>query len=1566
MAQKPANVSVNTTPTPTQHLATVGKLIEVLRDETQTQGSRAAEIAFTNPDTSARYQVLAAKGLNNLRSELIAVCEFLPIGSGDTSEDSAQLQFTLGDNNSMTVNNIARVIELHRQIRSYILETANQILTRVYPDLSDPKFLKDVEAFVKNNFENLLGSTIDETVTNIFERIQQTGPRSIRGVVTTNQSNPFLLALIEYYIYDNALDHIFVFLGTTATVDRTLSGYWGIDRYRQVKMFNPPSSILNSDMLQLYSNLGDDYSSISRIIDTDERIFGKSLYGFNLPTNASNTDSFCNAIGSLASAMSFRDSTSVLRTLQNMPEENSRVDPGKVRIGSVGDLAKSISLLKNINFAGMFAQLPAGVAQDETSTSPNITYTSSRSLSGPTYTNIFNSIKSNGGTTSVNESSAANELLATVLIDMYTYDVCNMNSRRPSTGAGAGYNEYPPVNIANEMPTVGNFDMSALDVFAGYTGEAATQTYLGDDDEAYQGAQAEAIDFEDQQLVPRGGLYFDFIRKVLGSPETAISSPRGQIITGRETFKRAEIPGVDIKFNSAPDANNLKGFGAFGAAVGGLREQIIPENFTSGPNTGGTTGGFIAPLESSSKELKTSNTTGNSVNFPPATKYYIMDTVSRLGEFSSGDINFDELKDFGEEYKETSNNLLNCVSTLFPHEEVVNSRAIGDNPTVLAPMGDNSPVSAGVKLLKRLVADLNNIIDSPTRESRSNYIPLLSVFTRRVTEDSIAHMCCQVFFDQVLFNCPIRVSRHYTELDGAFNLNEYIGSAQNFARISLYHSERMFRNYLKYNVGLSFNVGTPEKFYWSESDLPIYLASDSQLLKNNQVTGKINSRKVISHRQNALNPESPGFEKQSYTANRVDNAFEASFGNKGGMDGLQQDSGFSKEFGANSSERTTGFSKLFDNYFRMLYKGNSSANGATLGHTPDEEANAGPYIGESSISKRVFDTSQVVLKADRHGCLGGIIDYSAQHRIIAGFRWLHQLITSVVMFEVKTKDNKLEIYYDIDQLRGIVDGLLEASGESLQYSGKSSVPSYDDARTKSKNKASSFLESIRTHIQTITDRAAGFCAHADALVSSADNTINILEGRTFEGEVVKENELAVSVLKDLGIFGSSITLNSRETVTQFAAMKKRVYDLEPGKLFPASVKYNLAKNKLMTKVLSQPGYGFLANEKFGRKSILNIGLPNSMVSSLQKIAYDRTGDVNFLDSPYVCISIFKKDHINPELEFLPKNFIFDTSANILDYEKPDKLAYHLRNITANISFENILRSMQIFRYELSDQGEALTNQKIGFPVGMFNRQVMINHVHDYCLKEYMKLVLGIDTSEESFLLTELLDFTKIESTTFTSGASGNDLVENFKQMLARIERLYPKVQSDEQLRGEVFRLTRMLKQSAPYSFVNRFKKVISPKSFDKVYSIFINENDFVIDLDFDNTIEPGDLEDVYSDVFEQEININVTSKLERPVNLNFNPSQVLNTMGNENFAAAIADISNYAWSGEENVPGVFQYKAQVSLLPLNFQIDGDIATLKKPSRQPQVQVSIAGAVRPNENVLSSLSEVGLGSDLFKI
>jgi len=1483
-------VAINTAPTVAQHLAKVGKMLEAMRvtEANTTEYSAAAEEAFTTKSTSARYIRLAAKGLNNLRSEIIASCEFLPISNGEENADTAKMQFTLGDNNSITVNNIARIIELHRQIRSYILEAANQVLRRAHPQLTDKSFLREVRIFVKRNFDTNVASTIGATIANMINAIRESQTGTIAEVLEANSGNAFCLATIEYFIYEQVLESIFEFLANAAAVDTVLGQRWSLTNLGLIRQFSAESALATNDnnankLIELYSNLSPEYSQNSKI-GFSKPSDSVALLGFRQQAGDSDTDIFCNTLGALGGSLAFVDSSTVLETLNQLPDDVASIVPGEVRLGVLGDLSTAIGRLKNISFAGMFAYLPDGVANAELSpSSMNLEYNSSHALFPDRYTEIFDIIRNSAGQ-KFDSLTGATELLATVCYDMYTFDIANMANRDT-----LNVNNTQPVVAARLVPKIGSFNTTGIDFWQNYTG-GTTETASSSDDNPNE--RVEQI--EGTVLLSFAGLmYHDFVEKVLGIPKNKIEHVRNQ--SGVRKFSRPGLP----FFNGS--SSDLRGFGHFGKAIAGIRKQ---------QQSIGIASAFYAPLEGGTSETSSDNSSTN-IKFIPAAEYFVKNPV--LANTADEAIDFSELAGYTDNYKTVSNQLVESVLTLYPHQEVTEAHPASGESKKLAPTGKASPVFVAEEIIRALVRDLLNIRNSPQAEDYGNYIPMLSVLLRSSTVESQRQLCLQAFFD---------ILQGRSGLTGTTDKD----TRKTISTINLYHLDKQVKTFFEGTCGFSFNSrGTSDyDFFNSGHEFKAYLAPDRNLFESSDVKNKIKTRKHLNQMMPKLDANSTGYRKIIMRARSIDNFYDDSFSpdSKRTRDLRHQDVLDSYD------DLNFGIGKLLKSYLNTIAYGSANDRGNS-----DYDGQNGSLFTDSKYNGAGVDlffrtglgkVSAVNAAAnDKVGNVGGVIEYNIQHRIIVGFRWVYGLLKRTIGIDAKTDgDGNFTLYHDVLQIEGLIDGLLDAIGDNTKNSQESNKSEYSKARQEGFRHASSLIAKIKTHQQFITDRAAVFTAHADSLGGLAQRAAGILAGETFEGETEPIMSLAVNVLKDAGVYRDAIVLNSKEAAAQFSAVKERVYTLESDSLFPKSLKYSLAKNKLMSLVLSQPGYGFLTSEKYGNKSILNVGITNSMIESLQKISYDMTGDVNFLNSPYVAVTIHKKDHFNPDMNLLPKVFVFDTSANILDYDFHGRVASHLQNLNENSNFESILNSINVFRFNLDNNGKLIKQASTGYPEGIFNRDVMINHVHDYCLKEYMKLTSGLDFNEESFLLlSEGLDQNKINSTVLTRDA----LKVEYEKILARIENLYPDVQTDPQLKSELFRMTKLIKQSAPFSFANKFKKIIAPKSFDRVYSVMINEKDFLIDL------EPGNLNASSADVsniFSQQPSFSVTAKLSRPINLADNNQSGLT---NASQGSQSDNIVKYIKSIDENFPGVYQYKAEVSLLPLGFYIGSEKAVEKLSS-----------------------------------
>ena len=447
--------------------------------------------------------------------------------------------------------------------------------------------------------------------------------------------------------------------------------------------------------------------------------------------------------------------------------------------------------------------------------------------------------------------------------------------------------------------------------------------------------------------------------------------------------------------------------------------------------------------------------------------------------------------------------------------------------------------------------------------------------------------------------------------------------------------------------------------------------------------------------------------------------------------------------------------------------------------------------------------------------------------------------------------------------------------------------------------------------QRIRDCASIFSLHAEGYAEAQRKAVEIVDG------VGNKSKLAIKTLKDLNLFTDALTLNNDEAPSLMTQSFQKNYLTAPGSIFPRDIYFNGKKNKFMFKYLSEKGYGFLEQEKRGNKSLLHVGIPNSMISALQINAFEETDDVNYLNSPYVCISVFKKSHLYPTYDFYPKNYIFDTSANILDYNpKNNELARHLKDFTGNANFDNLLRSIEISRFSVDEDGKQQTAVSHGFGTGrssgIYDKDVLINHVTDYVLKEYCKLTTGLDFDEDTFLLTDQpLNFDVITPTELLGDRLNNEYV----RILDTLQNIYPEAETDSQLKSEVFRLTKILKQAAPFSFSNRFKKSVTPKSFDRIFSILVNEKDFIL-----NSAE---------NIFSEPVQFHINSKIQRPDKLKSSFQHFLHLRANSSIPLQNSEIVKYAASISENYPEVYNYSVALSLLPLNFE---EGAVLKPPNK----------------------------------
>jgi len=1385
--------------------------------------------AFADEDTTARYLRLQSKGLNILRTEIIAIAEFIPLAVGDdNNSNSSKIRYELGNNKQITMTNVARLIELHRQIREYVITAAEAVLSKMYPGLYTQTFISELKSVIKNNFERSVSDTIEETIKKLMIAVKETGSNEFATIVSDNTQNAFLVATIEYFVYENLIDTIISYLGRVAQIDEAAARSWSIEKFHNLKPYSPGDSFSSSILNDIYVNAPttlDDGTNIT-----------KTLLAMYRDGSNSDTDMFANAISQLVSLINLKDSSSVLSTLSTADDGVLEVDPGEIRYGVSGDLADAIDSLSDITMQGMAVGLPSGTSKDKIaigSRNPS----GSEKLSMSKLNSIFSSIETADGESPGDITEGINELLAAMSFDFITFVCCRQN-------------------------------------VAGKLSDLKGSSPLGRNNRS---------------------VLKNYLSAALGADVNDIQKPENSAIE----VSRDGIP----RKTSDPS-----GFGNFGLPLVGIRE------FRSDGNDRDV---FYAPLEATKKEVDE-----NGQGYIPATQYFIENVIERSGTADDGkiDIDFEELNDFLKEYSRESKKLQSDILTLIPDSRLKGAESAKPLKK-LSFLGENSALTHLEFLNRRLANDIKKIRELGTSHTRS-LVPPLAIFINDANDSRKIKNFLSVFWAAIQ---KYAISKKDIDPDdtvrSGFTILEkdVIGrrrtetAIETMASMVEYYNESAVHSFLKDTCNLTFRSGAvgKRKFHKSGEKFTAVMAEDGNLCHGNGsgVKDKLPTDKALN--SEAVDLPRGNTSTISVGPKKIDDLFERTFGDNDKHRNIRD-----YRRGSNQEKNRYGFYRLFPSSLQAVLFGEGSQSViSALG----KSGMFLPWYGDQGRSNNSqtaafkLNNQGDIAMINYPGKLGSICEFAMQHRALIWISYVHNLLRKTVQVYAKTStDGQFKLKIDFEQLEGLE---LALRGKSRPATGESKQASYDAASDIIQD----LYEKVEIRQSKIRDCAALFPLHAEALKQTKKKADDILAGKVLKNGVSKNDAktvLAINAMKEMNIFVDSITLNNDESPTMITHSFQKNYVTSDNSLLPKDIFFHQKKTQFMFKYLSFPGYGFLEKEKRGNKSVLNVGIPNSMLSALRINAFEETDDARFLNSPYVCVSVFKKSHLHPEYDFYPKNYIFDTSANIFDFNPINKnFAYHLLNYRGDASFDQLLKSIEISRMSVDENGKILSRVSRGYGPGMskgvYDKDVLINHVTDYVLKEYHKLTTGLDFDEDSFLLLDApLDFDSIQASQFL----GAQLSEEYVRVLDMIKNIYPETEVDSQLKSEVFRLTKIIKQAAPFSFTNRFKKVVTPKSFDKVYSILVNEKDFIL-----KTSE---------DIFTSPVEFNVNSKIQRPDDIKPKyQNRIHGNIMNSSINRQSSEEAQYAKSLKENFPEVYNYSVALSLLPVDFE---DGAELKPP------------------------------------
>lgn len=1397
----------------------VSSLLGQLRSQISTQPTTGVETdesqaALSNDLTGERYTLLREHGLNPLRAEIITIAEYIPISSGvDSLASSTE---NVSSSSSIGVSSAAKLIELHRQIRSYITGTSSKILKDTYDTIYNKDFILYLEGCSKSNVVTNYKNTIPTTINTIIENIENglipsqsfaDSASEYSTIVTQNKTNAFLRGIIEYFIYSVLIDEIVSMIGTVASIDDVYRQSWSIDMFKSIKGFNPDTAFTNQEIGDAFKN-------------------GTALTSGNIPQSViglrrehgmvkSSFHMFANNLRHLLTLVKCKDSISCLEYFkQSLGKTTTQ---GQLSNGYVGDLGSVIQDITNITPTSMIKYTPGTSVNAERKGRPL-----GFNINEDSLWSCIMKIKDTPPGENASYGTALKEILPTLSFDLISYFV-----------------DYGQSPISNND----NFQHQTAEADLARRGDIRWQL------QTYENA------FEDGD----SNKLLKWLKKAIGDTNTQ----------AHDFGSSSELNSLGLMGMNATNTDINHDYVGLFREMFALRQSELHS------------GNMYSPLEATQLETVYQ---GNDT-YVDGPSYYIE------RQLMSGDLSND-LRDMASVYSSKANDFTQDFLTLNPDYRIVGAKSLpsftDSSVKTLAPIGKCNALELMIDMFENFKNDLIKIKESIVNKD-DVYLPMLLAWMYAKSDKEKIYILSSIYWSMIK-------SQDYKNAYNDFKNDLVDENVKSVGALIEYYCEKVVISALK------TIVKTPEM-----DEANLYNSEEPY----NRIMGKYGGHYstdeiaaiVWKYRGGSESGGSEGATKIDTIIQRkqIDNFFNDAFG--GGIE--------LKKIKEPGTTRNVGFYKLFDNTILACNGFGEylpSMGGVNISHLKTRSNTAKDNNEASNIFQATpdSDANYDYFYSDDAGRSGSMFNYGSASRTYLAFSWIHYIIKRNIFVGTKkaTDEDALRIVVWPGQLSGVINGISdaisEARGEPVPeraFSHEIEELAYDDSYKEHLG----VLTNIKKRQDMTRDCLGLLAAHADAISSVPDKVdakINFSNGTLLQ-------KLAMNAINSSGQlnFIKMAGMSTEHTPGMIQQNKKKYFDVKrlgESHLLPNSLIFNRQKQEMMFKVLSESGFGFLENEKHGSKTMLSIGLTNSMLTLLRYEAVTATGNQNFANSPYISVNIYKKDQINDSIVYYPKTYIFDMSANIEDYNPGTYtgLSSHLTDFRTWHSLLDVMQSLEVTRYTTSLSGNTSSNISVGLS-GIFSQGILLNHLHDYLLKEYMRSTTGLDISTGTFCMYN--DPGEIQDLSLVRNTAGNsELITEYKNLVDEIAKIYPETNEDAQLKSEVFRMARLLRQYIPFSLQNRFEKVLAPKKFDKVYTVFVNEKDFLI--------PPNSSADQYS-IFQSYPGFSVNCKLARR---DLSPQAANN---------ADPRVEQYIETTKETAPEVYSYYANITMLPSNF-VDG--------------------------------------------
>lgn len=283
---------------------------------------------------------------------------------------------------------------------------------------------------------------------------------------------------------------------------------------------------------------------------------------------------------------------------------------------------------------------------------------------------------------------------------------------------------------------------------------------------------------------------------------------------------------------------------------------------------------------------------------------------------------------------------------------------------------------------------------------------------------------------------------------------------------------------------------------------------------------------------------------------------------------------------------------------------------------------------------------------------------------------------------------------------------------------------------------------------------------------------------------------------------------------------------------------------LLSETIFSPGFD--SNRKV---KILTVGVPAGFSNALaDRVDLSRINKNTFMDKEFdvISVNVYRRDARFDDIVFKPQKFFFDLSLFVLESDiiasNPADESFEILSQRMSLTdFTNITAPIKI------NQKNIVDNTKYNFMTISERRKLIKNHLTSHLLNSYINLISGMNLSEESFI-KPFSNFTLAEK---QLKQKMTDIVIRYLREIKRKDipstivvdnnlniSLINDINSslDMDSRETLRLLTFGSLMFSPEEVEN---KVFSSKTFDRVFNIPLNIENFEIDLNLTLSTESG-------------------------------------------------------------------------------------------------------------------------------